>query len=963
MNFSLLKAFTSLATIVLSATATAQGEPPPSPTDPLAWGMNNYGQTTVPNLTFANMHYDQIAAGRWHSGGLRDDGTIACWGRNDEGQCNVPSLPAGTFYTGISTGGWHTTGTRTDGTAIAWGRNTDGQCNIPPAPEGLGYTLVAAGGYHTLALRNDGIIVAVGQNYQGQCDVPALPPHLHYIDVAAGLLHSLAIRSDGSLVAWGQNTDGQTDVPALPSGVVFEHCAAGLFHSLALRTDGNIAAWGSNSDGQLNIPPLPPFTQFAAVAGGAAHSVALLTDGSVNAWGRNVEGQCDVPGAGGVDALEAVLIAAGGNHSLALPLPAGPLEPPDTLAPGSLRFEQVPKRPGISTYIRDNEWAIILGKSLFWDQQAGSDGVACATCHYHAGADNRTVNQLSPKNHNTVGDWDATQTGTGGPNYMLRKGDFPFYVLQDPNDRESAILFNSNDVVASAGAFTSDFIPGPSGNMFDQLSPVADPVFEWNSRNTRQLPGRNAPSTINAVFMYRNFWDGRANNEFNGVDGFGPRNRDAFVSAWIGGSLEEERMRLANSSLASQAVGPIASNVEMACSGRLIPDVADKLLSRTALAYQQVASDDSVLGPHVAAGGTGLTYTYQQLIELAFVGKYWDAPASVLASDGKTQLQHNFAMFWGLAIQAYESTLISDGTRFDDWAEGNVSSLTADELHGLEVFLGKGHCINCHKGSDWSGAGLHLQGEANEGGLIERMRRGDLTIVQYDNGFYNIGVRPTFEDIGVGGNDPWGNPLSWTNQWLRYLNKGTPLIDRNFQVDPLKFEVQHFLNPNPTPSQLQAAFGNDANNVDGAFKTSGLRNVELTGPYFHNGATATLDGVVEFYNRGSNVRSSEQGDTSGLGQNSSNLSPDIRNLELTTVESANLVKFMKALTDERVRWEMAPFDHPQLALPHGHANANNPQFGPMFNQDVGEIIPAVGASGRAALNLPPLKSFETTLPN
>ena len=76
MNFSLLTAFTSLATLMLSVTTVAQGEPPHSPADPLAWGMNNFGQTNVPTLTFANMNYDQIAAGRWHSGGLRDDGTI-----------------------------------------------------------------------------------------------------------------------------------------------------------------------------------------------------------------------------------------------------------------------------------------------------------------------------------------------------------------------------------------------------------------------------------------------------------------------------------------------------------------------------------------------------------------------------------------------------------------------------------------------------------------------------------------------------------------------------------------------------------------------------------------------------------------------------------------------------------------------------------------------------------------------
>ena len=32
-----------------------------------------------------------------------------------------------------------------------------------------------------------------------------------------------------------------------------------------------------------------------------------------------------------------------------------------------------------------------LGKALFWDIQIGSDGQACASCHFHAGADIRKI--------------------------------------------------------------------------------------------------------------------------------------------------------------------------------------------------------------------------------------------------------------------------------------------------------------------------------------------------------------------------------------------------------------------------------------------------------------------------------------------------------------------------------------------------------------------------------------------
>src|SRR6059036_2636125 len=47
--------------------------------------------------------------------------------------------------------------------------------------------------------------------------------------------------------------------------------------------------------------------------------------------------------------------------------------------------------------IVDQAAAIRLGKALFWDTQLGGDGqTACATCHYHGGADNRTLNTIHP---------------------------------------------------------------------------------------------------------------------------------------------------------------------------------------------------------------------------------------------------------------------------------------------------------------------------------------------------------------------------------------------------------------------------------------------------------------------------------------------------------------------------------------------------------------------------------------
>ena len=68
----------------------------------------------------------------------------------------------------------------------------------------------------------------------------------------------------------------------------------------------------------------------------------------------------------------------------------------------------------------------------------------------------------------------------------------------------------------------------------------------------------------------------------------------------------------------------------------------------------------------------------------------------------------------------------------------------------------------------------------------------------------------------------------------------------------------------------------------GAFKTPTVRNVVLTAPYMHDGSIATLEEVVEWYDKG--------------GHSSKHLSTKIRPLKLTDQEQADLVEFMKACT-------------------------------------------------------------------
>lgn len=91
-----------------------------------------------------------------------------------QGQCEIPPLDAGQFYTQVSAGHNHTVVLRSDGVAVACGHNLYEQCNIPPLEHGMTYTQIAAGGHHTVLLRSDGHAVACGLSSNGLCNIPPL---------------------------------------------------------------------------------------------------------------------------------------------------------------------------------------------------------------------------------------------------------------------------------------------------------------------------------------------------------------------------------------------------------------------------------------------------------------------------------------------------------------------------------------------------------------------------------------------------------------------------------------------------------------------------------------------------------------------------------------------------------------------------------------------------------------------
>jgi cytochrome c peroxidase len=114
----------------------------------------------------------------------------------------------------------------------------------------------------------------------------------------------------------------------------------------------------------------------------------------------------------------------------------------------------------------------------------------------------------------------------------------------------------------------------------------------------------------------------------------------------------------------------------------------------------------------------------------------------------------------------------------------------------------------------------------------------------------------------------------------------------------------------------------------GAFKTPSLRNVELTAPYMHNGRLENLRDLIEFYDDG------------GFIQLDRELYPDkhpeITPLDMTGSDRKALEFFLICLTDERVRLEQGPFDHPSLQLVHGYDDIGNER---VFE------VPSIGKSG------------------
>ncbi len=260
-----------------------------------------------------------------------------------------------------------------------------------------------------------------------------------------------------------------------------------------------------------------PITTLASVGGGAAaqagHRCALELTG-------------DRPyGTAGPNGL----LGIWGNslHTFGMMMNCG------TRAEGLKRIP-VPQRPPPRRLRRRQGCGIRLGKALFWDRQLGSDGVqACASCHFPRRRRLRSKNQISPgllRPRRRQGQSRHDLPGRRRPQLPAEGLGYPFHQRQNPDDHYSPVVRNVNDFTSSQGVFNAVFatLPAPAGQAWDFSRLSTDPTFQVQWLYTRRSSRANTPRRRSMrCFNFRNFWDGRAQYLFNGVNPFGARDADA----------------------------------------------------------------------------------------------------------------------------------------------------------------------------------------------------------------------------------------------------------------------------------------------------------------------------------------------------------------------------------------------------------------------------------------------------
>jgi len=131
---------------------------------------------------------------------LADGGTLP----SADGAASAPCT-VGTGFASASAGAFHTCGLRTDGTVDCWGFNENGETDAPSGS----FAAVSGGFTHTCGIRTDGTIACWGNPPDDGSFGQAIPPSGAFVAVTAGAHHSCGVRTDTAIDCWGFNRYGQ----------------------------------------------------------------------------------------------------------------------------------------------------------------------------------------------------------------------------------------------------------------------------------------------------------------------------------------------------------------------------------------------------------------------------------------------------------------------------------------------------------------------------------------------------------------------------------------------------------------------------------------------------------------------------------------------------------------------------------------------------------------------------------
>ncbi len=238
-----------------------------------------------------------------------------------------------------------------------------------------------------------------------------------------------------------------------------------------------------------------------------------------------------------------------------------------------------------------------------------------------------------------------------------------------------------------------------------------------------------------------------------------------------------------------------------------------------------------------------------------------DPWACLLKADAAeiTLVAVNFAK----AIAAYEMLLTSTDSLFDRHMRG-VANMSPAAVRGARLFVGKAACAECHSGP-----------------------------MLTDQGFHNLGVPQRGMGAPLESDCPAANKFcdcvtpAKCQPWGRFDGLQALVSSKYLRTSTYSSD-----NTDATRKSYYDEPSSDAQK--GAWRTPSLRNVALTAPYMHNGAFATLEEVIEHYNRGGTVS----------GAASSERSPKLVPLLLDTEEKADLVAFLEALSGDPLPAEL-----------------------------------------------------------